>query len=218
MNNGNLRAKIVSRILWAVVSLWSRSLNVRFVNGEIPEGLARKGQNFISAFWHGSLFLLPHTHRNSCHVIMVSESRDGDIAAETLRHFGFEVVRGSTKRKGFRALIGLINSLRNRKSVAIAVDGPRGPFHKAKQGSVFIAGRLQVPIVPIVTCAKHCWTLEKAWDKFLVPMPFTKGIVLYGEPLIVDGTTKEEIESKRRELETILNRMTRDAATLVAAT
>jgi len=217
MSSGKLGAKIASYVLWAVVSLWSRSLKIRLVNGDIPEGLARKGQNTIYAFWHGSLFLLPHTHRNSGHVIMVSESRDGDIAAGTLRHFGFDVVRGSTKRKGFRALIGLIHILRNSRSVAIAVDGPRGPLHKVKQGSVFIAGRLQVPIVPVVTCAKHCLTLKKSWDKFLVPMPFTKGVVLYGKPLVVDGTAKEEIESKRRELEAILNRMSREAATLANA-
>ena len=217
MSSGKLGAKIASYVLWAVVSLWSRSLKIRLVNGDIPEGLARKGQNTIYAFWHGSLFLLPHTHRNSGHVIMVSESRDGDIAAGTLRHFGFDVVRGSTKRKGFRALIGLIHILRNSRSVAIAVDGPRGPLHKVKQGSVFIAGRLQIPIVPVVTYAKHCLTLKKSWDKFLVPMPFTKGVVLYGKPLVVDGTAKEEIESKRRELEAILNRMSREAATLANA-
>ena len=212
-----IRAKILSFIIWAVVSLWSRSLNIQMVNRDIPDELAKKGLNVIYAFWHGSLFLLPHTHRNSGHVIMVSESRDGDIAAGTLRRFGFEVVRGSTKRKGFRALIGLINSLRKHKSVAFAVDGPRGPRHKVKQGSVFVAGRLQIPIIPVVTSAKHCWTLKKAWDQFLVPVPFTKGVVLYGEPLTVNGTTKEEIESKRKELESVLSRLTQQATAMAAA-
>ncbi|HXY62528.1 MAG TPA: DUF374 domain-containing protein, partial [Nitrospirota bacterium] len=126
-------------------------------------------------------------------------------------------VRGSTKRKGFRALIGFINSIRKNKSVAFAVDGPRGPLHKVKQGSVFIAGRLQVPIIPVATSAKRCWTIKKAWDKFFVPVPFTKGVVLYGEPLTVNGTTKKEIESKRRELESVLSSLTQQAAAMAAA-
>src|SRR5512139_931592 len=131
--------RTLSFIAWAVTTLWSRTLKVQHVNREVPDRLAAEGRNVIYAFWHDSMFLLPYTHRNSGVVVMVSESRDGDIAAGTLRHFGFEVVRGSSKRKGNRALIALINSLRRGRSVAIAVDGPRGPRHEAKEGAVFAA-------------------------------------------------------------------------------
>src|SRR5512143_1350765 len=137
-------AKGLSFAVWAMFSLWSRSLKVRIVNRDIPDRISAEGRNAIYAFWHGSLFLLPYTYRNSGNVIMVSESRDGEIMARTLKNFGFEVVRGSSKRKGHRALIALINSMRKGKSVATAVDGPRGPVHKVKKGVVFLAGRLQV--------------------------------------------------------------------------
>jgi lysophospholipid acyltransferase (LPLAT)-like uncharacterized protein len=141
--------KTLSFIAWALVSLWSRSLKVQVANGDRPEGPAEKGKKAIYAFWHDSMFLLPYTYRNSGHVILVSESRDGEFAAGTLRHFGFDVVRGSTRRRGCRALLKLINSLRKGKSIAFAVDGPRGPRHEAKEGAVFLAGRQQAPIIPV---------------------------------------------------------------------
>jgi lysophospholipid acyltransferase (LPLAT)-like uncharacterized protein len=145
-------------------------------------------------------------------MIMVSESRDGDIAARTLRNFGFEVVRGSSKRKGCRALIGLITGMRQKRSVAITVDGPRGPRHEAKEGAVFLAGKMQAPIIPVATGVKRRRILERTWDRFIVPAPFTEGVILYGEPIIVNGISKEEIESRCRELETTLQRLTQDAA------
>jgi lysophospholipid acyltransferase (LPLAT)-like uncharacterized protein len=212
-----IRAKILSFLAWVVITLWSRSLKVHLVNKNTPDRLAAEGRNVIYAFWHGSLFLLPYTHRNSGSTIMVSESRDGEIMARMLRHFGFEVIRGSSKRKGNRGLIGLITSMRKGKSVAIAVDGPRGPRHVAKEGAVFLASKLMVPVIPVATGARRCWTLEKTWDKLVVPAPFTEGVVIYGEPITVNGTSMEEIESKRVELEMALRRLTRDAAAHAAA-
>jgi len=207
-----IHPKTLSFIAWAVVSLWSRSLKVQVVNSDRPEGPVEKGKNAIYAFWHDSMFLLPHTYRNSGHVILVSESRDGEFASGTLEHFGFDVVRGSARRRGCRALLRLMNSLRKGKSIAFAVDGPRGPRHEAKAGAVFLAGRQQAPLIPVATGVKRFWRLERTWDKFVVPAPFTAGVVLFGKPIAVNGTSKEEVESKRRELETALLTLTQEAA------
>ena len=206
----------LSFFLWTVVILWSRTLRVHLVNREVTDRFAAEGRNVIYAFWHDGVFLLPFTHRESDVMIMVSESRDGDVAARILHHFGFEVVRGSSKRRGFRALIGLITGMRQGRSVAITVDGPRGPRHKVKEGAVFLAGKMGSPIIPAATGAKSCWALEKTWDRFVIPAPFTEGVVLYGEPIIVSGTSSEEIASKRMELEGALHRLTREAAALAA--
>ena len=208
--------RILSFFFWTVIMLWSRTLRVHLVNMEVPDRFAAEGRNVIYAFWHDGVFLLPFTHRESDVMIMVSESRDGDIAARILHHFGFDVIRGSSKRRGFRALIGLITGMRQGRSVAITVDGPRGPRHVAKEGAVFLAGKMRSPIIPAATGAKRCWALEKTWDRFVVPAPFTEGVVLYGEPIIVSGTSSEEIASKRMELEGALHRLTREAAALAA--
>jgi hypothetical protein len=200
-----LRAKIIALVGWIILTVWSRTMRVRFVNREAPERLASEGQNVIYAFWHGRQFLLFHSHRNTGIVINASESRDGEIQAGILKRFGFEVVRGSSKRKGERALLGLVDGLRKGKNVAIAVDGPRGPLYEAKQGALYLAGKLNKPIIPVITGARRYWILEKIWDKYLLPKPFTKGLVIYGEPITVQGISEAELNTKRRELENALN-------------
>ena len=206
-----LRARLYSFLAWAFVTLWSRTINVRIVNRDIRDRLEAEGKQCIYTFWHGSLFLMLHAHRNAAVTILASESRDGEIMAQLLRRFGFEVVRGSTKRNGHRALFGLASRLRRGRSVAIAIDGPRGPAHEVKPGTLFLAGKLNVPIVPIVVSAKHAAVLEGTWDKLMVPAPFTRGVIVYGEPIVVDGVSDEAIESGRAKLIAAMRRLTLEA-------
>jgi lysophospholipid acyltransferase (LPLAT)-like uncharacterized protein len=201
------RARLLSFIGSILLSVWSRTLRIKFVHKDIPDRLKSEGKNFIYAFWHGRQFMLFHTHRNTGIVIPASESRDGEIQAGILKWFGFDVVRGSSKRKGDRALLGLVDRLRKGKDLALAVDGPRGPIYEAKQGVTYMAGKLNKQIVPVSTSAKSYWILDKIWDRYLLPKPFTSGIVLYGEPIIVNGIGEEELEKKRKELEASLNRL-----------
>jgi len=201
------RARLLSFIGSIVLSLWSRTVRIRFVNKAVPDRLAAEGKNIIYAFWHGRQFLLFHSHRNTGVVIPASESRDGEIQARILKYFGFDVVRGSSKRKGDRALLGLVDALRKGKSLALAVDGPRGPIYEAKQGVTYMAGKLNKPIVPVMTGAKRFWLLEKIWDRYLLPKPFTRGVIIYGEAIVVNGISEEELETKRKELESALNRL-----------
>ena len=200
-----MRARILSFIGWSLMSLWSSTVRIRFMDRDIPEGLHAQGGNIIYAFWHGRQFLLFYAYRNTGIVIPASESRDGEIQAGIIGRFGLGVVRGSSKRKGAQALLGLVDALRSGKDIAIAVDGPRGPVYEVKQGITYIAGKLGIPIVPLSVAAKRAWVLEKIWDKYLLPVPFTECVIMYGEPIIVNGTGEEELENKRQELTAALN-------------
>jgi len=202
-----MRARLLSSIGWLLISFWSRSVRIRFVNRSVPDRLKAEGKNFIYAFWHGRQFLLFHNHRDSGVVIPASESRDGEIQAGILKLFGFDVVRGSSKRKGDRALLGLVESLRAGKNIALAVDGPRGPIHEVKPGVIYLAGKLGKVIVPVASSAKRFWILEKIWDKYLLPLPFTRGVIVYGEPVVVKGIGEEELEATRHALTDALNRV-----------
>ena len=121
------------------------------------------------------------------------------------------MVRGSSKRKGDRALLGLVDGLRKGQDIALAVDGPRGPIYEVKQGVTYLGGKLHKPIVPVSTSAKRFWIIEKIWDKYLIPFPFTEGVIVYGEPVIVQGISEEELDSKRKELTEALNRVMKEA-------
>lgn len=205
------RAAVVGWIGWLIVSLWTRTLRIRFVRREVPDRLLAEDKNVIYAFWHGRQFMLFHTHRKEQIVIPASESRDGEIQANILRRFGFGVVRGSSKRKGDRALLGLVDALRRGKSIALAVDGPRGPIYEVKQGVTYLAGKLNKPIVPLISSARSAWVLGRIWDKYLLPRPFSRCVIVYGDPIIVKGTAEEELECKRQELAESLNRIMGEA-------
>jgi lysophospholipid acyltransferase (LPLAT)-like uncharacterized protein len=206
-----VRAAVLSFVGWLLISLWSRTLRTRKVNREIPDSLKSEGKNFVYAFWHGRQFLMFYSHRDSGVVIPSSESRDGEIQAGILERFGFGVVRGSSKRKGERALLGLVEGLRKGKDVGVAVDGPRGPIGEVKDGAVYLAGKLARPIIPVSSSVARFWTLEKAWDKYMLPKPFTRGVIVYGKPVFVRGIRAEDIESGRAELKEALDEVTRQA-------
>lgn len=206
-----MRSRVLAFVGWLLISLWSRSVRTVFVNRDIPERLRSEGKNFIYAFWHGRQFLLFHNHRDLDIVIPASESRDGEIQAGIIKRFGYAVVRGSSKRKGSRALLGLVDGLRRGLHPALAVDGPRGPIYEVKQGITYLAGKLDKVIVPVATGAKRFWVLERTWDNYLLPVPFTKGVVVYGQPILVRGTDEQELEAKRTELQQSLNRVMAEA-------
>lgn len=206
-----IRAGFLSCIGWLLISLWGRSVRTIFINRAIPEKIAAEGKNYIYAFWHGRQFLLLYNHKKAGIILPSSESRDGEIQARILKRFGYGVVRGSSKRKGDRALLGLVDGMRKGKTIALAVDGPRGPIYEVKQGITYLAGKLNKPIVPVSTGAKRFWILEKIWDKYLLPVPFTRGVVIYGDPIIVRGTGEEELESSSKELAIALNELTDQA-------
>ena len=127
------------------------------------------GNNIIYAFWHGRQFLLLYNHRKQGIVLPSSESRDGEIQAGILKRFGYGVVRGSSKRKGDRAALALVDALRKGKNIALAVDGPRGPLYEVKQGVTYLAGKLDKVIVPVSTSAKA--VLDPGKDMGQVPSP-----------------------------------------------
>jgi hypothetical protein len=80
--------------------------------------------------------------------------------------------------------------------------------YEAKPGVLYLAGKLGIPIVPGTTSSKQHWIIEKIWDKLLLPRPFTQGVLIYGEPIIVNGISEEELHAKRTELESSLNALT----------
>jgi lysophospholipid acyltransferase (LPLAT)-like uncharacterized protein len=131
--------------------------------------------------------------------------------ARLLNNFGFDVVRGSSKRKGNKALLGMIAGMRRGKTVAISVDGPRGPLHEVKPGTVYLAGLMKAPIIPVAVSARKNQRFKNSWDRLLIPAPFTEAVVLYGDPVYVDGTSVEEISAAQKALEVSLHGLKRQA-------
>jgi lysophospholipid acyltransferase (LPLAT)-like uncharacterized protein len=140
----------------------------------------------IFALWHGQLLPLLFHHRNEGISILISEHGDGEIIARVAKSLGCRAVRGSTSRGAARALLGLVRELQEGHDLAITPDGPRGPAHSVAPGTLVVAQRSGAPIVPIAAHASWGWRL-RSWDSFLIPGPFARVTVAYGDPMYVNA-------------------------------
>lgn len=152
----------------------------------------------IVVLWHNRIPCLADffprylQHRTAA---LASASRDGEAAAYVLRAFGYQAVRGSSSRGGFEALHGLRKKLEEGVTVALTVDGPRGPKYEVHPGAILLAEQTGCPIVPVALNAPHRWQM-KGWDGTQIAKPFAKVDFIVGEPIYVP---KELTHEQRRE-------------------
>jgi len=192
------------------------TMRVRFVHDKPVMEMLDSRQPFLFAFFHGRQFILVHEMKRWPVVIMTSISYLGDIQARVLSSFGFRIVRGSSSRGGVRVLAEMIRHVRNGDTGAFAVDGPRGPGGIVKPGIIFASKKLGVPIVPVTTSARPSILLHSAWDRYLLPLPLSRGLVLFGEPWHPGGGSgDEDIRSNCLELARILEDLEMEADALL---
>ena len=151
----------------------------------------RQGKPVIFTLWHGRLLPCTHFHRHQGVVTLISQHRDGEYITRSVRRWGYTAVRGSTTRGGLEALRELIQHVRQGRSLAITPDGPRGPREKMKPGPVLIAQRTGAPIIPVVSGANRA-SYFGGWDRFLIPHPFARLQIAYGEPVFVPRRVSED--------------------------
>lgn len=175
----------------AVIRGITRSVRVRKVGMEVLDDLEARGISAVLAFFHGRQFLLTGIMVGRRVGIMSSLSRDGELQTRVMTGLGYKVVRGSASRSGARGLIGLKNLLAQGYHASFAVDGPKGPLHEVKPGAVYLAKKTGCPVVAMAASAHPAHVFPRAWDQYLLPWPFGKGVVLVSDPLYLDQDTSE---------------------------
>lgn len=148
----------------------------------------------IYAFWHGQQFLLVPYMRQRDILLMSSLSKDGEYQARILQGFGYRIVRGSSAKGGIRGLVGMIRGMKDGHDCGLAVDGPIGPIHEPKEGIIFLARKTGAYIVPLVSTAGSKWIFEAAWDKYILPKPFSRGLIVFGQPYKPENDTSVQQE------------------------
>jgi hypothetical protein len=162
-------------------------------------------ENYIGALWHNRLLIFPIVLRrffpNRHGAALISASHDGDLLADAVKRFGYDVVRGSSSRLGASAILQLTEVLAAGRDVVITPDGPRGPAYELGPGIIFLAQKSGAPVVPMNLEYSRCWRLG-SWDRFIVPQPFAKVRVLIDKPYRVGSTsTPDEFETERLALQ-----------------
>jgi lysophospholipid acyltransferase (LPLAT)-like uncharacterized protein len=187
-----------------LLQLWGRTLRYEIDDraGVVGRSVT---ENYIGALWHNRLLVFPLVLRRffpERHgAALISASRDGDLLADAVRRFGYDVVRGSSSRLGASAILQLAQVLASGGDVVITPDGPRGPAYELGPGIIFLAQKSGAAVVPMNLEYSRCWRLG-SWDRFIVPRPFAKVRVLINRPHRVESTvTPEEFESERLALQ-----------------
>jgi lysophospholipid acyltransferase (LPLAT)-like uncharacterized protein len=191
----------------ALSRLLGRTLRCTFINLETEEALRRAG-SIILAFWHGRLLYFAYHYRDQAIPVMMSRSADGEIVARVTDSLGFRPVRGSSSRGGTVAFREVVQWLKEGRDTGITPDGPRGPRYQVQPGVIELARLSGAPIVPASFAARRR-VVFNSWDRFVLPLPFSPVVVIYGEPLLVGPD--DDGEAARLALEERLNAVTRRA-------
>ena len=171
--------RLAPYLAYAYASFVGATTRLTVVRGDVQQKLKAQNRRFIYAFWHQRQVFFTYTHRGVGAAVLVSRSKDGEMIAQTMRLSNIGAVRGSSSRGGAAAVLQLIEVLKSGQDIGITPDGPRGPAREIKEGVVFLAQKLNAPIVPIANGLSNKIALKKAWDHFHVPLPFGRGAVVY---------------------------------------
>jgi lysophospholipid acyltransferase (LPLAT)-like uncharacterized protein len=169
-----------------------------------------KGAMIFCGF-HGRSFVFSQHYRHRGWWVIISNSNDGDMQTYLFGRLGFPAIRGSTGRGGVRAAVEGIRILKAGESMAMTPDGPRGPSGVVQGGVMTMAQKSGAGLVPVGISARPCIRV-KSWDRFIVPMPFAKAVVLFGEPIYVaKHASEDEVEQARLQLEKEIHRLEAEA-------
>ncbi|MEO1642051.1 MAG: lysophospholipid acyltransferase family protein [Pseudomonadota bacterium] len=213
---GLLRNPIITSLLgwliWAYMALCNRTMRWKVHGDKDALKLWLAYPNIIVACWHSTILLMPAgwnriirkwPQQKTRSAMMISLSKDGEPVAKAINHMGLEAVRGSSANKkkskdkgGMRALAEALRILKNEGGICVTPDGPRGPAEVAQAGPIIMAQRTDAPILPYVVISSPAKRLN-TWDKFRIPLPFSNGAIVFGDPVIPDdNTSRDDLQAK----------------------
>lgn len=201
---------ILPPILWGIIHLWCKTLRIKNLNPEMDREIKEKPGGAIYTFWHSHLFYLFYHYRFlNKFTLMISPSQDGELLTALVKLYGYPVVRASSYKNTIPGTRELVHLLKKDAKVIIIADGSRGPRHRAQVGSVQLARMTGVPVYTLSYDAHPKHELN-SWDRFILPLPFSKVTLNFGAPITVaPKADKDIIRQKQEELTDALNQITR---------
>ncbi|MEL6257884.1 MAG: lysophospholipid acyltransferase family protein [Pseudomonadota bacterium] len=222
-------AAVLGWLIWSYMALCSRTIRWTVEGANAAEASWPDHGSTILAAWHHQILLLPsvwiqmvrqwHAPRGRA-AMLISLSADGEPVAKAIEHIGLESVRGSARDKrknkdkgGREALKAALEILRSGGGVCLTPDGPRGPAERVAPGPAVMARRVSATTIPFAISARPAWRL-KTWDRFMIPLPFTNGAMVFGAPILAERY--EDADSLRRAIQTGMDHANSRAQAILA--
>lgn len=183
----------------------------------------------IVCIWHGRFPLFHKMWRfgpGSPRVkMLISNSREGGIVAHSAAVVGAEVIRGSEAKKGkpkggVEAMRQMTRHIDGGGVIAMTPDGPRGPRMRVKRGPIQLAKLAGAPLMAVTWASASRVVFHKSWDHFVLPLPFGKGALVWGNPIAPPAmdASDAEVEAVRLALEVEMNRLAAEADRIAGVT
>ena len=166
----------------------------------------------IAALWHGqhlgAHFAWPPGIKVAA---LISRNRDAEANALVLERLGVIPIRGSggraekmRKRGGFQALREMLRQLQGGVSLVLTADVPK-TARVVGVGIVTLAKLSGRPIYPLAVASARRVDFN-SWDRASVPLPFSKGAIVVGEPITVPpDASEQDLEDARQRVEQALD-------------
>jgi lysophospholipid acyltransferase (LPLAT)-like uncharacterized protein len=205
--------QLVVPLAIGVIRAWWLMCRVVRVEGVAHlEAALERAPSLVPCYWHQhqlycGKYLVEQRGRGLTVGWLISPSVDGELGAMMVRRFGGAVIRGSSTHTGARALRDYYVALtRDNVSPVITPDGPRGPRFRFKPGALLLAQMSGRPILPMAYAASRAWLIK--WDKFVIPVPFSRIAIAIGPPCYVPRVTDAAmLERLQGEMEQELKRL-----------
>lgn len=211
---------VIAAILAGYVAFCRATTRWSRIGLEHVEPVWASGSGVVGCIWHGRLTMSVALWPKSAQAptVLISRSREGDLIARFAAWFGVAAVRGSSRNEkkakqkgGVSAFREMLRHVQDGRLMCITPDGPRGPCMRAGSGAIKLARVTRAPCLPVA------WSMSNAavmtsWDQAMIPLPFGKGAIVYGEPIQVpDDADADTITALTAELERRLIAVTEQA-------
>lgn len=183
------RPRVAGESLALAITALFRTMRVETIGNERALDQARHGRALIFVGWHGhdlmhlGAFRLAFPRARAA--IIVRSNGAGLALGYAAARLKADVIRlglDPSAAGSARGIVRFIGLVRAGRFGLIAVDGPEGPAEQVKPGAALIALRADALLVPCAAAARPAWRMRR-WDRQLVPLPFSRGVVVMGAPI-----------------------------------
>ncbi|MBM4332843.1 MAG: DUF374 domain-containing protein [Deltaproteobacteria bacterium] len=191
-------------LIYNLIRFYLSLIKIRVVNEDALLTHLKSSGKVLAAIWHQRFFgALGYAKKFSylSPSVIISQSRDGELIAQVAMRIGFRPVRGSSSQGGKKALLAILKDLTLNPAALHAVDGPQGPKGVVKPGLIRMAQLSQAAIFPVYISVNRAWIM-RSWDRFLIPKPFSRILIRWGNPIFVpENMDSETFEAMRLDIE-----------------
>jgi lysophospholipid acyltransferase (LPLAT)-like uncharacterized protein len=198
----NIYIHITAALLYASMIIISKTLRVEIKGKEYFDELKKDNKNIIFAVWHQATFVMFNLYRRKDTAILVTSEVRGQVLGKAAERMGYKALPIHFEKKitMARSTARLLKYIKKSHDAVIAVDGPMGPIFEVKPGIIFLSQKSNVPIMPIGVNIPHKITLSWRWDKYFIPLPFSKVTINVGAPVNPQEASEEKIKKDLEKL------------------